>query len=59
MASWDVIAGQLILEEAGGRLTDFSGARVVSTAVTDVVATNGRVHDELRSLLNRSSSEDG
>jgi myo-inositol-1(or 4)-monophosphatase len=53
MASWDISAGQLILEEAGGRLTDFSGKRVASSEVTDVVATNGPVHDELLAVLNR------
>ncbi len=51
MASWDISAGQLILEEAGGRLTDFAGVRVASSAVTDVVATNGPVHDELLAVL--------
>lgn len=51
MASWDISAGQLILEEAGGRLTDFTGARVASSEITDVVATNGPVHDALLAVL--------
>ena len=51
MAPWDISAGQLILEEAGGRLTDFTGARVDSAATTDVVATNGPIHDELLGIL--------
>jgi myo-inositol-1(or 4)-monophosphatase len=53
MASWDISAGQLILEEAGGLLTDFTGRRVNSADVTDVVATNGPIHDELLAMLNR------
>lgn len=53
MASWDISAGQLILEEAGGRLTDFAGRRVASADVTDVVATNGPVHEELLAVLAR------
>ena len=53
MASWDISAGQLILEEAGGRLTDFGGVRVASAAVIDVVATNGPIHDELLAVLAR------
>jgi myo-inositol-1(or 4)-monophosphatase len=53
MASWDISAGQLILEEAGGRLTDFTGRRVTSAAVTDVVATNAAIHGELLALLAR------
>ena len=40
-----------ILEEAGGRLTDFGGVRVASAAVTDVVASNGAIHDELLAVL--------
>lgn len=50
---WDVSAGQLILEEAGGQVTDFSGARVASAATTDVVATNGAIHADLLALLAR------
>ncbi|WP_296373618.1 inositol monophosphatase [Pseudonocardia sp.] len=53
MASWDISAGQLILEEAGGRLTDFAGKRVASAAVTDVVATNGPIHEALLAVLAR------
>ncbi len=51
MAPWDITAGQLLLEEAGGRLTDLTGRRVASGAVTDVVATNGPIHDALLGLL--------
>ena len=51
MPPGDISAGQVILEEAGGRVTDFAGARVASAAVTDVVATNGAIHDELVTLL--------
>lgn len=51
MHPWDISAGQLILEEAGGRVTDLRGARIASADVTDVVATNGPVHDELLALL--------
>lgn len=51
MDAWDITAGQLILEEAGGRLTDFTGNRVTSAARTDVVATNGVIHDDLLNLL--------
>jgi Archaeal fructose-1,6-bisphosphatase and related enzymes of inositol monophosphatase family len=51
MAAWDISAGQLILEEAGGWLTDLTGARVASAEVTDVVATNGPIHAELLAVL--------
>jgi myo-inositol-1(or 4)-monophosphatase len=51
MDAWDIAAGQLILEEAGGRLTTFSGAPHRSADRADVVATNGLVHDELITAL--------
>lgn len=54
MPPWDISAGQVILEEAGGRVTDFAGARVSSAATTDVAATNGAIHEELLSVLTRA-----
>jgi myo-inositol-1(or 4)-monophosphatase len=51
MDAWDIAAGQLILEEAGGRLTTFTGAPHLSADRADVVATNGLVHDELITAL--------
>ncbi|WP_214367704.1 inositol monophosphatase family protein [Pseudonocardia sp. H11422] len=51
MEPWDISAGQLILEEAGGRLTDFTGTPITSPARTDVVASNTHVHDALLAVL--------
>lgn len=51
--SWDVAAGILLVREAGGRVTDFRG-RVDLDRLLDgrhIVATNGRLHQRLRSLL--------
>jgi myo-inositol-1(or 4)-monophosphatase len=44
--AWDTAAGILIVEEAGGKVTGFQGQ---PTEITDrdVLATNGRVHDEI------------
>jgi myo-inositol-1(or 4)-monophosphatase len=47
MPPWDISAGQVILTEAGGRLTDLDGRPIDTAEVTDVVASNGRVHEEL------------
>ena len=44
--AWDSAAGFIIVEEAGGRVTDFWGKRY-SPHRPQVVATNGRIHDEL------------
>ncbi|MDX2177570.1 MAG: inositol monophosphatase family protein [Candidatus Sumerlaeia bacterium] len=44
---WDVAAGALLVEEAGGRLTDFEGRAYDVLAPRTTVATNGLVHAEL------------
>lgn len=49
--AWDSAAGSLILEEAGGRLTDFSGA-YYSPYQPQIVATNGKIHEELLQWIN-------
>jgi myo-inositol-1(or 4)-monophosphatase len=49
---WDVAAGLLIVEEAGGRLTDFSGKNF-SIYGTQTLATNGRIH---RAMLREMKS---
>lgn len=48
---WDVAAGILLIEEAGGRVTDYRGARL-DIYTPKVLATNGRVHDAMMRLLN-------
>jgi len=40
---WDTAAGSLIVEEAGGRMSDFSGKRF-SIYGEQTLATNGRIH---------------
>ena len=51
MDAWDIAAGQLILHEAGGTLTTFSGAAHETADRADVAASNGRVHAELLAAL--------
>lgn len=53
---WDVCAGQLILEEAGGKLTDVSGDAIPynkknSLVTSGVVATNGIIHEKLLEIV--------
>jgi myo-inositol-1(or 4)-monophosphatase len=43
---WDTAAGVLILEEAGGRVTDFSGGPFQIDS-RQTLASNGRIHEEL------------
>jgi histidinol-phosphatase len=47
--SWDLAAPLVIVEEAGGRLTDLAGSRSIHSGT--VLASNGRVHDEVLARL--------
>ncbi len=47
---WDTAAGWLLVEEAGGRVTDFNG-RAYSPFTKEILATNSRLHDLLRREL--------
>jgi len=51
MDPWDIAAGQLILEEAGGTLTWFDGQPRRIADHAGVVASNGRIHTELLTAL--------
>ena len=45
-------AGVLLVEEAGGRVTDFFGAPLdFSRPTLDVVASNGHVHEAMLRVL--------
>lgn len=46
---WDVAAGWLLVEEAGGRVTTLEGRPYVFGE--EIMASNGLVHEELRQLL--------
>jgi len=46
----DIAALTVIVEEAGGRFTDLAG-RPVALGTTSVLATNGRLHDEILEAL--------
>ena len=46
LRAWDVAAGALIVEEARGRVTNMDGSEL-DLGGANIVATNGRVHDEL------------
>jgi myo-inositol-1(or 4)-monophosphatase len=43
---WDIAAGTIIVEEAGGRVTDFAG-NPHSSRRHQLLATNGHIHDEM------------
>jgi myo-inositol-1(or 4)-monophosphatase len=49
--AWDSAAGYLMVEEAGGKVTDFKGD-VYSPYQPHIIATNGLIHDELVAIVN-------
>jgi myo-inositol-1(or 4)-monophosphatase len=52
---WDTAAGVLILEEAGGRVTDFKGGPF-SIYMKEILASNGRIHEEMVKLLQENTA---
>ncbi len=51
LEAWDSAAGYLIVEEAGGKVTDFKGEKF-SPYQPHVLATNGIIHDEMVAVIN-------
>lgn len=52
LSPWDFAAGMLLVAEAGGRVTNYAGEPLDFRKRGSVIATNGKVHEELRGLLN-------
>jgi myo-inositol-1(or 4)-monophosphatase len=50
LQAWDSAAGFLIVEEAGGKVTDFNGSHY-SPYQPHVLATNGKIHEEMLRYL--------
>lgn len=48
---WDFAAGALILEEAGGKITNYQKQPVDYCKNQDILASNGHIHDEIAALL--------
>lgn len=50
---WDVAAPAVLIEEAGGRLTDLEGKKI-NRNITSVIATNGHLHEEVLRYFNKN-----
>jgi myo-inositol-1(or 4)-monophosphatase len=53
--AWDVAAGVLLVEEAGGRVSNFDDAQL-DIYTPKVVASNGLIHEAMLRVLNASES---
>jgi len=51
---WDLAPLKILIEEAGGRFTDFSGKATIYGG--DALVTNGRIHDEVLEILASTAS---
>jgi len=49
---WDVAAGTLLVEEAGGSVTDFSEGPLTIYG-QEILASNGKIHQEMIKVLQR------
>jgi histidinol-phosphatase len=49
LSPWDLAAPLVLVEEAGGRVTDFEGRRLIDSGT--VLATNGLLHEEILTRL--------
>lgn len=54
---WDVVAGALLVKQAGGRVTDYCG-NPWDLKSEDLVATNGLIHDELIQITREQNQDD-
>ena len=50
LKEWDYKAGKIILEEAGGKITDWNG-KEIQQDTNNVVVSNNKVHEELLKYL--------
>ncbi len=54
---WDTAAGSLIVGEASGSMTDFSG-NAFSIWKKEVLASNGRIHDAMLHIMQKTNQVD-
>ncbi len=55
LKSWDTAAGVLLVEEAGGRVTDMAGGPY-RLGGPRMLATNGRIHSEMQEIASIAES---
>lgn len=56
LEAWDSAAGFLVVQEAGGKVTDFEG-NPFSPYQSRILATNGQIHEALRAVVNGAEVE--
>jgi myo-inositol-1(or 4)-monophosphatase len=56
--AWDIAAGSLILEEAGGKVTNYRGGKL-NLADREIAASNGRLHSAMTKLMGENNRPAG
>jgi myo-inositol-1(or 4)-monophosphatase len=57
LQKWDTAAGSLLVEEAGGKVSDFTG-QPYRLGGPMILATNGSIHEEMRKVVLEISQRD-
>jgi len=52
---WDYAGGLVVLNEVGGKITDWEGREIDCLSATPTVASNGYIHDELLKKLSKAN----
>jgi myo-inositol-1(or 4)-monophosphatase len=52
LSPWDVAAGQVIVEEAGGRVSTYEG-NIYDPWCNTIIASNGRVHEQVLKVMSK------
>ncbi|MCK4385691.1 MAG: inositol monophosphatase [candidate division Zixibacteria bacterium] len=53
LSPWDMAAGKLMVEEAGGRVTDFLGGQF-NIYLKEILGSNGKIHQQMIEILKLS-----
>jgi myo-inositol-1(or 4)-monophosphatase len=56
LQKWDTAAGVLLIEEAGGKVSDFAG-NPYQLGGPVILATNGLIHEEMRAVASQIASQ--
>jgi myo-inositol-1(or 4)-monophosphatase len=57
LSAWDLAAGMLLVEEAGGKVTDFKGNPITDLWCGEVTSSNGLIHDQMNKLINQAQKK--
>lgn len=53
---WDFSAAKILIEEAGGKVSDFHGNDIPAVAAAPILAGNGNINEELLGILREDSN---